>query len=110
VNIPNPWDFEQVYTALRDFADGYAFNPERERYLVHITTGTHVIQICWYLLTEARFIPGQLLQAQPGRRDQPGPVAIIDLDLSKYDALAARFARERREDLSFLKSGIDTQN
>src|SRR5690606_7180406 len=57
-NLKDPWDFSEVYTALRDFADGYEFDPEREDYLVNITTGTHVVQICWFLLTEARFIPG----------------------------------------------------
>ena len=34
----------------------------------------------------------------------------IDLDLSSYDRIATRFAREQREGLSFLKSGIDTRN
>src|SRR5262245_26490265 len=50
MNIRDPWDFEQVYGALHDFARGYAFDPEAEDYLIHITTGTHVGQICMYLL------------------------------------------------------------
>ncbi len=116
-NLRDPWDFSEVYTALRDFADGYSFDPEREDYLVNITTGTHVVQICWFLLTEARFIPGRLLQLSPPRRkDAEEPVsyagrhAIIDLDLSRYDAIATRFAADRHEATSFLKSGIATRN
>ena len=84
-----------------------------EDYLVHITTGTHVAQICWFLLTEARIIPGRLLQTSPPRRGRdgtPGTHAIIDLDLSRYDRIATRFRAETAEATSFLKSGIETRN
>jgi transcriptional regulatory protein RtcR len=60
--IDDPWDFEQVYAALFDFARAYPFDPENEEYWVHITTGTHVIQICLFLMTEAMYVPGRLLQ------------------------------------------------
>ncbi|MBX3568922.1 MAG: RNA repair transcriptional activator RtcR [Rhizobiaceae bacterium] len=118
VNMRDYWDFSEVYTNLRDFARAYPFDTEREDYLVNITTGTHVAQICWFLLTEARFIPARLLQLSPPRRpkspeDQPdlvGSHSIIDLDLSRYDAIATRFAAERDEATSFLKSGIATRS
>ena len=42
VEMRDPWDFEEVYGALADFVRGYPFQPEREDYLVHITTGSHV--------------------------------------------------------------------
>lgn len=109
----DPWDFEEVYGALHDFVAGLAFRPEREDWLVHITTGTHVQQICLFLLTESRHIPGRLIQSSPAVPRRPGPdgkFAIIDLDLSKYDNLARRFARERREATTVLKSGIPTRN
>lgn len=109
--IDDPWDFEQVYVALHELARRYPFAPADEDYLVHITTGTHVAQICLFLLTESRHLPGRLLQVAPPKGDQgPGSFAIIDLDLSKYDRLASRFAREQREGLSVLKNGIDTRN
>ena len=66
----DPWDFEEVYAGLHEFASGYPFDAEAEDYLVHITTGTHVAQICWFLLAEARLVPGQLLQASPPKRSQ----------------------------------------
>jgi len=53
LTLSDPWDFEEVYGALLDFARAYPFKPEDEDYLVHITTGTHVIQICWFLLAES---------------------------------------------------------
>ncbi|WP_395502773.1 RNA repair transcriptional activator RtcR [Ectopseudomonas mendocina] len=115
MQLRNPWDFEEVYGALHDFTSGYAFDTEREDYLVHITTGTHVAQICWFLLTEARYLPARLVQTSPARkRDEQAQVtgthALIDLDLSRYDRIATRFQHERLEGLAFLKSGIATRN
>jgi transcriptional regulatory protein RtcR len=109
--LQNPWDFEEVYGALHDLARSYPFDAEHEDYLIHITTGTHVAQICLFLLTESRHFPGRLLQTSPGRQDPvPGTYSIVDLDLSRYDRLASRFHAERTEALSFLKSGIETRN
>lgn len=112
IALGDPWDFEEVYGALQDFARAYPFDPEREEYLLHITTGTHVCQICMFLLAEARYFPARLLQTAPPRRKRlgPGSYRVIDLDLSRYDAIARRFAREHDEGLSFLKAGIETRN
>lgn len=107
------WDFEEVYGKLHDFARAYPFAPDREQYLCHITTGTHVAQICMFLLTESRHIPGRLIQTGPPRhreRGDPPRYSIIDLDRSKYDRIAARFAREQREAAAFLKAGIETRS
>ena len=113
LDASNPWDFQEVYGLLHEFARTYHFRTESERYLMHITTGTHVGQICMFLLTETRHFPASLLQTSPGRssrRDAIGTYSIIDLDLSRYDQIAARFARERQESTDFLKSGIATRN
>ncbi|MDR1827099.1 MAG: RNA repair transcriptional activator RtcR [Methylobacteriaceae bacterium] len=113
VKLADPWDFEEMYAALHDFVRDYPFDPEKEEYLVNITTGTHVAQICWFLLTEAHDIPGKILQLSPpaaGSGDTAGSHAVIDLDLSRYDRIANRFQAEQREAASFLKSGIDTRN
>ena len=80
VIIEDPWDFEEVYAAFLDFATQYTFDTDREEYFIHITTGTHVAQICWFLLTEARYLP------------------------------ANRFQREQQQSISFLKAGIETRN
>src|SRR5262245_36555365 len=112
LELRDPWDFEEVYGALHDFARGYRFVPEDEDYLVHMTTGTHVAQICLFLLAEARELPARLIQTSPPGRNESGPgsYAIIDLDLSKYDRIASRFRKEQQEGLAFLKSGIATRN
>jgi transcriptional regulatory protein RtcR len=113
LDFRDPWDFEEVYGKLLDFARAEPLDPDAEDYLVHITTGTHVAQICLFLLTEARYLPARLLQTQP-RRGSPGDAAgiwnTIDLDLSRYDSIATRFAVATQESTSFLKSGIATQS
>jgi transcriptional regulatory protein RtcR len=120
LSFGNPWDFSEVYGALSDFADAYAFRPDREDYYLHITTGTHVAQICLFLLCETRAIPGRLLQSSPPR-DEPrrrrgegnpgaGQLDVIDLDLGKYDRLAARFRARQARGASLLKAGIDTRS
>src|ERR1700722_9489933 len=111
MEFSDPWDFEEVYETLFEFSRQYSFDTESEDYLIHITTGTHVAQICLFLLTESRYMPGRLVQCSPERdRSSPGTIKIIDLDLSKYDRIASRFRQEQREAVSYLKGGIDTRN
>jgi transcriptional regulatory protein RtcR len=116
IEISDPWDLEETYGALRDFARRYPFDPTREDYLCHITTGTHIAQICLFLLVESRHFPGRLVQTSPppraatGTAAAAGTYALIDLDLSRYDSIARRFQKERIEGLSFLKAGIETRS
>ena len=113
LQITDPWDFVDVYGNLFDFAQTYAFDPENEEYWIHITTGTHVVQICLFLMTETRYFPGTLLQTSPPRKQtigSAGNYALIDLDLSKYDQIAQRFSHEQAQGVAFLKSGIATRN
>ncbi len=108
--IRDPWNFEEVYSFLFDFCSQYEFKPEEEEYYVHLTTGTHVAQICLFLLTETRHFPGKLVQTSPRGERGRESVSIIDLDLSKYDKLARRFEAKRGSDLQILKAGINTRN
>jgi transcriptional regulatory protein RtcR len=119
--VDDAWDFAAVYDGLATFADGLTLDEDGEELLVHVTTGTHVAQICLFLLTESRRLPGRLLQTQPppralrggvddGGGAPPGRLHVIDLDLSRYDALARRQRREQRHDVDLLKAGIPTKN
>src|SRR5260221_2978596 len=111
IEFGDPWDFEHVHEALFNFARAYPFDTDSEDYLIHITTGTHVAQICLFLLTESRWLPGRLMQCSPDRdRSAPGKFKIIDLDLSRYDRIASRFQQEQREGVSYLEGGIETRN
>lgn len=111
IPMKNPWDFEEVYSKLYDFSVKHNFAAEDHEYYIHITTGTHVAQICLFLLNESHHLPGILIQTQPSKRHIPqGSYNLIDLDLSRYDLLAKRFAVERKDDQAFLKSNIATRN
>ena len=71
IEFGDPWDFEQVYEALFNFARSYPFDAEAEDYLIHITTGTHVAQICLFsadrIAPSAR-TPAAILARPPARR------------------------------------------
>ena len=111
LDLADPWDFEEVYGALFDFARGYGFDEDRERYHVHMTTGTHVGQICWFLLAESRHVPARLLQTGPPREGAPeGTLDVIDLDLGRYDALQSRFDVVAAEHDALLKGGLATRD
>jgi transcriptional regulatory protein RtcR len=113
VNFRDPWDFEEVYAKLFDWCQQQEFDTDKNDYLFHITTGTHVVQICSYLLTESRHFPGRLIQTSPDHNNKNksiGRIQIIDLDLSKYDQLSTRFDVEHQEGKEFLKGGIETKN
>jgi transcriptional regulatory protein RtcR len=116
IEFSNPWDFEDVYSTLWGFARGYDWRPDEEDYLVHITTGTHVAQICLFLLTESRHFPARLIQTSPSVRESAAPkspagvASIIDLDLKKYDKLAQRFAEEQQAGTTVLTAGVPTRN
>lgn len=111
ITIRDPWDFSDVYGALYDFVKSYHFDTENNNYLLHITTGTHVAQICWYLLVDAHYLPAKLIQSSPSGKQQPqGDYRIIDLDLSRYDALKQRFDDEQQQNWQQLKANIATRN
>ena len=109
IAMDDPWDFEEVYSKLYEYSRNHDFSGEEDNYYIHITTGSHVAQICLFLLNESHHLPGKLIQTHPGMSPE-GSYNIIDLDLSRYDMLAKRFAVERENDLDFLKSGIATKN
>ena len=116
IQLKDPWDFEEVYGKFYDYAKSPCFHKERTNYYIHISTGSHVEQICLFLLAESRHLAAKLVQTTPKEghvrhsRDPKGRINVIDLDLSRYDKLAKRFELERQGGLSFLKHGIDTKN
>ena len=113
VSLSSPWDFAEVYAELYDFAAAFDFQDNTD-YLLHLTTGTHVAQICWFLLVEAGFIPADLLQTSPCPRpdqaDPQGRYQVIDLDVSRYDGLRERFEAEKQQHWQTLQANLVTQN
>jgi transcriptional regulatory protein RtcR len=112
IELKNPWSFEEVYSRFYEFARARSFD-ERDEHYVHITTGTHVMQIVWYLLVSERYVPARLVQSSPPKgeaRDRRGTIDVVDLDLSSYPAIARQRHRERLEGQSLLKMGIETRS
>ena len=116
IELDDPWDFEEVYEKFYNYSKSPCFHEDNTNYYIHISTGSHVEQICLFLLAESRHVQAKLIQTSPKEghvrhsSDSKGTCNIIDLDLSKYDKLAARFETERKNDLIFLKQGIETKN
>lgn len=118
LSLHDPWDFEEVYAELYDFAIARAFSADEVDLLLHITTGTHVMQICLFLLTESRHFPGRLLQTSPrpfgkgedGEGSVRGTYGIVDLDLERYEKLSTRTRAAHEVAETLLKDGIATKN
>ena len=113
IKLESPWDFAEVYAELYDFVADFDFNDDTQ-YLLHLTTGTHVAQICWFLLVEAGFIPADLIQTspcpKPEQMDPQGRYQTIDLDVSRYDTLRERFEAEKAQHWQTLQANLITQN
>ena len=116
IELKDPWDFEEVYEKFYDYSKSPCFHKEKTNYYLHMTTGSHVEQICFFLLAESHAFNAKLIQTTPKEghvnrsKDPKGTHTVIDLDLSRYDKLAKRFEAERKDDVSFLKRGIETKN
>lgn len=112
VEFENPWDLASTYLTLDEYIRQRSDEMDGpEDWLFHITTGTHVQQICIFLLVESRHFVGRLVQSSPPDKDHPyGGHQVIDLDLSQYAPIAERFALDRQVAVNTLKSGIATRN
>ena len=65
IQLKDPWDFEEVYEKFYDFAKRPCFHEEKTHYYIHMSTGSHVEQICLFLLAESRHLPAKLVQTTP---------------------------------------------
>ncbi len=115
LDFTNPWDLEEVYGGCTASRAPTTFDPEQEQYLVHITTGTHIAQICMFLLTESRHFPARLIQTSPPIAGSGAPKdgrARSSSSTSTCPSTTAsrRASRRSERGLSFLKSGIATRN
>ena len=48
IQLKDPWDFEEVYGKFYDYAKSPCFHKESAQYYIHISTGSHVEQICLF--------------------------------------------------------------
>jgi len=57
--LNDPWDFEEVYGKFYELAKQPCFHDDKADYYIHISTGSHVEQICLFLLAESHHLPGK---------------------------------------------------
>jgi|GEM_PF-1123476 len=112
IDLRKPWQFDRVFDALFRWASNYPFDEKLETYFVHMSSGTHVTQICLYLLVERRWVKGSLLQTYLDVRASPAleRYDVIDLSLANYDYLLQRKRMEAQKAVERLKRGIPTRN
>lgn len=115
IDFNDPWNFPEVYRILYKFVSEYEFDCERENYFLHLTTGTHVSQICMFLLAESKIFPGKLIQTSPinkPTKEKSGRYEIVDLGHDDFNRIRSRvlFEEQSKENISYLKDRIDTRN
>lgn len=115
IDFEDPWNFPEVYRILYNFVTEYDFDCEGEDYFLHLTTGTHVSQICMFLLAESKIFPGKLIQSSPitkSTKEKSGIYEIVDLGHSDFDRIRSRvhFEEQSQRNISYLKDSIDTRN
>lgn len=122
IAIEDHWDFALVFGALLDFALAYPFDTDAEEYYVHVTTGSHVVQMCLFRLVSDGFIPGVLVQTGPksakrsgGADDEEidlsaGRIDVIDLSAARYASVMRRYEERAARGGGLLKSGIETRS
>jgi transcriptional regulatory protein RtcR len=112
MDMNNPWDLREVYQWLWDMCENLRFTPEKENYYFHITVGTHVQQICVFLLTELRRFPGKVLQtygpSMHRKNDKPGYVIMDPHDLPVF--IREHRRQEKPDNTAILKSGFASVN
>ncbi len=103
-------DIEDIFGALYEVACALPLDPETDDILVHITNGMYQQQISMFLLAEARVLPGRVVITHDPARAKRDPIRLLELDLARFDQLAARAERRQRDGVTFLKDGIATLN
>lgn len=103
-----PFDLLSTYLMMEDLRKEITFAPE-DTHLLSISTGTHIMQICCFLMVESKRWPGYLVQCSRGEGVTTN-LKIIDLDLSQHDPIMQRYRLDAMKGETLLKGGIPTLN
>lgn len=121
INIGDGHDFETVYLSLKNFFKNHQTlfkDRENTRYFVNVTAGTHVAQMCLFLLTQERLIPAEVVQVYRDVRDTKeeykGKCNITNIVLTSEAYAHSRIHEEQEQetldDEVSLKESIRTKN
>jgi transcriptional regulatory protein RtcR len=106
----NAFEFTGVYDALHEFAGQFRF--ERDvNYYAHLTTGTHVVQICLFLLVQSRQLPAKLVtMVPPPKRRGVGTHQLHDPASWEFLSVRAASRTQPAKGIEILKRQIETRD
>ena len=121
IDIGDGHDFENVYLKLKAFFQEHqALFKDRTntRYFVNVTAGTHVSQMCLFLLIQERLIPAEVVQVYRDVRDEEkgyrGKCNITNIVLTSEEYAHSRIHEEQEQEAgdneAFLKKHIKTNS
>lgn len=107
---PSSSNLSATYMKVLRLGDALQFDPAVQYYL-NITTCTPIQQICFCTIAESRRWPVKLVQCLNAKTDDlASKVQVIDLDLSRYDAILNQYPMGSAEGINLLKDNIATRN
>lgn len=121
--VPVPMDIKDDFDPMDALEAQYAFiktlNPE-SKYLISLSTGTHVNHVAWFDLVKKNIINADFIQsyAFPKKKEdeidnslvQKGLYRTIDIKTSKYDGYYSMLEQDANVTDVFLKDGVLTKN
>lgn len=106
----NPFELSSTFLMVLQLGERLTFNPD-DRYYLNISTGTHIHQISFFMMAESKRWPVKLVQCVDAKTENlASSIQVIDLDLSRYDAIMNRYPVGSAEDVDRLKHNIPTRN
>jgi transcriptional regulatory protein RtcR len=109
------FDFDKVYLALKDWASGYPWDGDHERYLVEMFTGSPDQMLSLVALVQSHDIPGTLFSAHPldfcpHLNLSKKEVRLLNFSFHMYDDCPAIGYGGEINAVWKLKMGIKTRN
>ncbi|MDO5581982.1 MAG: RNA repair transcriptional activator RtcR family protein [Planctomycetia bacterium] len=90
-----PWELTGVFAYLLNFMKDYSFDSQNNDYYIHLTTGTDVIKIAWFLLVSGRYRFIKFIQSIPASGNSKYSNDVIDLNLDQYSEIQELFRTEQ---------------
>lgn len=104
VDLPDPSDYERVFTVTREFIRDM---PDADDVDVLLSAGTPQIQTTWVLLVKAGLLSARMLQVIPPSfvpNPHPKPIKWIDLDFEGFPEILAL-----RDEVKRLRSEVEVK-
>lgn len=102
------FNLPSTFLMMCKLRDEEVFDPDT-RYLLNLSTGTHMMQLSCFKMIESGRWPGMLAQCGRGEGIK-SRIELIDLNMRAYDSVMQRYRSEELHGEESLKQGIITRN